>query len=84
MPIISSRNIHIRFLSKEDADMEQSNLFKKLSDINEGAKPIKKKYFLKSICFLIDAKTKFLIVSKVISFQEKIQIKFQHLNQNLK
>ena len=41
-----SRNIHTGLLSIEDADEELINLFKELSDINKGEKPIVEKPFL--------------------------------------
>ena len=58
MPIIFSGNIHTEFLSIEDADEELINLFKELSDINKGKKPIVEKPFLGNRWFLLDAKEK--------------------------
>ena len=56
--IIFFRNKHTKFLSIEDADIEQSKLCKELSDINKGGKPIEKKSFLKNVGFALDVREK--------------------------
>ena len=60
--------IYTEVLSIEDADKQQSKLFKELSDINKSEKPFENKSFLKNAAFLLDARENFLIVSKVIYF----------------
>ena len=70
--IIFLRNIHKGFLSVEDTDKEQSKLFKELSDLNKGEKPVSNKSFLKNVEFILMQEKKFLIALKVIYFQYKI------------
>ena len=45
MPIIFLKDIHKNVSSIENADNKQSNLFKQLSNISKGEKPIEKSLF---------------------------------------
>ena len=63
MCIIFLSNIHGGDLSIENADEEQSRLFKKskkLWDINKEEKPIEKTTFLKNLGSILDARKKVL------------------------
>ena len=82
MPILFLRNIRRGALSIEDADEEQGKLIKKLSNINKGGRGgSKKESFIINIVFFLEAREKFLTISKLI--KQKIQMIFQHLNEHL-
>ena len=86
--VIFLRNKHTRFLLIEDADIEQSRLFKELSDINKGGEPIEKTS-LKNVGFLDDTREKVLNSFKSNIFPLKSSTPetapdltvFDHLNQ---
>ena len=56
MPTLFLRDIYKNNLSIENADNEQSNLFKRLSNLNKGRKSSEKISFLKNVKMLLKAR----------------------------
>ena len=53
MPAIFLRDIYTNNSSIDNADNEQSNLFKRFGDLNKGRKSSGKAYFLKNVKILL-------------------------------
>ena len=83
LPTTFPKYIHANFLSIENADKEQSNLFKELCEMSKGEKLLEKLPFIENVILLLDAREKVLIVSRVIYFQLKIQRLIQYPVQHL-
>ena len=56
MSITFLKDIYANVLSIENADNEQSNLFKELSDLNKGGKQIEKITFAENIGILLETR----------------------------
>ena len=83
LSIVFLWDMHEGDLALEDADKEKILLSNELKAMGKGKIAIEKTSFLKDVELLVSARETIINNLKAKNFQQKIQIKFQYLNQNL-